>query len=78
MNLGTTFHTAKHGLLRCKTWPFAAQFTAFRRAIHGLSQSKRRPVGKVLAVNGVRTGRSMVKNKGRVPQQAAAMKKTAG
>jgi len=51
---------------------------AFRSAIHGLSQSKRRPVGKVLAVNGLRTGRSMVKNKGRVPQQAAAMKKTAG
>lgn len=51
---------------------------AFRSAIHGLSQSKRRPVGKVLAVNGLRTGRNMVQNKECVPQQAAAMKKTAG
>lgn len=51
---------------------------AFRSAIHGLLQRKRRPIGKVLAVNGLRTGRNMVKNKGRVPQQAAAMKKTAG
>lgn len=46
------FPFSRHGVLRCKTWRFTPQDTAFRLARHGLPQGRRpRLVSRVLSAH---------------------------